>query len=253
MYFNNAICDLYVGTGAGKKLMEDIGNAKRSVKIISPYLSPYLVRKLIDLHYQGIQVNLITSDAIRDFYGAGNRLLYQLVHQDQSMDHEKKALLSKWKRWKFYLQLIFIVGTLLACGIAFLLKDRLALLSLFAMIPVLFLIQNYTSKIKNADIYRYQYRELFPLKVCQTPKYSSYSHPFIHSKMYIIDDEIAYLGSLNFTANGTKNNYETRIRISDQRAVKGLNQEFKGLFYNGDIPELELEDLGRELYLEVGL
>ena len=70
--------------------------------------------------------------------------------------------------------------------------------------------------------------------------------------MYIIDDEIAYLGSLNFTANGTKNNYETRIRISDQRAVKELYREFKNLFYNDDIPELDISDWGRELYLEFG-
>jgi len=50
MFLNNTNCDVYMGTGAGKKLMEDIENAKSSVKILSPFLSPFLVRKLIDLN-----------------------------------------------------------------------------------------------------------------------------------------------------------------------------------------------------------
>lgn len=45
MFFNNAICDVYIGTGAGKKLIEEIENADRSVKIVSPFLSPFLVQK----------------------------------------------------------------------------------------------------------------------------------------------------------------------------------------------------------------
>ena len=66
--------------------------------------------------------------------------------------------------------------------------------------------------------------------------------------MYLIDDGIAYLGSLNFTGNGTKNNYETRIRIEDRKAVKDLLVEFDALFHNEDYPERELAVWGRELY-----
>ncbi len=69
MFFNNAKCDVYIGTGAGKKLMDEIENAKRSVKIVSPFLSPFLVKRLIRLHSKGIEVQLITTDTIKDFYG----------------------------------------------------------------------------------------------------------------------------------------------------------------------------------------
>ena len=34
-FFNGANCDIYIGQGAGKKLLDDITNAKRSVKIVS--------------------------------------------------------------------------------------------------------------------------------------------------------------------------------------------------------------------------
>ena len=36
-FFNGANCDIYIGQGAGKKLLDDITNAKRSVKIVSPF------------------------------------------------------------------------------------------------------------------------------------------------------------------------------------------------------------------------
>jgi phosphatidylserine/phosphatidylglycerophosphate/cardiolipin synthase-like enzyme len=68
----------------------------------------------------------------------------------------------------------------------------------------------------------------------------------------LIDDGIAYLGSLNFTGNGTKNNYETRIRIEDRKAIKELVGEFDALFHNENYLEKELTEWGKELYLEQG-
>ena len=62
MWFNQAKCDIYMGTGAGNKLLKEIGNAQRSVKISSPYLSPKMVDELVWLHKKGIKVTLITSD-----------------------------------------------------------------------------------------------------------------------------------------------------------------------------------------------
>lgn len=64
MNFIGAYCDIYIGKGAGKKLMNHISQAHNSVKIVSPYLSPALVNELITLHDRGIRVGLITSDDI---------------------------------------------------------------------------------------------------------------------------------------------------------------------------------------------
>tara|TARA_R110000851_G_scaffold271801_4_gene424461 strand:- start:861 stop:1250 length:390 start_codon:yes stop_codon:yes gene_type:complete len=124
---------------------------------------------------------------------------------------------------------------------------------LWGGIPLLLgwlMIRIYTSKIRNAKIYQYSYRRLFPFKVYTTTVSDSYSNPFIHGKMYLIDDGIAYLGSLNFTGNGTRNNYETRIRITDRKAVKELIFEFDDLFNNEDYPERELAEWGKKLYDE---
>jgi len=58
-----------MGTGAGTKLLKEIGNAQKSVKISSPYLSPKMVEELIYLHNQGIKISLLTSDTLN----GGNR------------------------------------------------------------------------------------------------------------------------------------------------------------------------------------
>tara|TARA_R100000935_G_scaffold21946_1_gene40702 strand:+ start:44286 stop:45068 length:783 start_codon:yes stop_codon:yes gene_type:complete len=248
MYFNKAICDVYIGTGAGKKLMEEIENAKRSVKIVSPFLSPFLVKKLIDLHYRGVAVQLITMDAIEDFYGDRPKNMHQLIIQDRSIDKDANALRLKWINIKRWLYFFLIVMILMLCIMAFITWNRMVLWGGIPLILVWLLIRHYISKIRNAKIYQYTYRQLFPFKVFTTPNSQSYSHPFIHGKMYLIDDDIAYLGSLNFTGNGTKNNYETRIRITDRKAVKELMGEFEALVHTRDYPERELTEWGRELY-----
>src|SRR5690606_10728568 len=94
---------------------------------------------------------------------------------------------------------------------------------LYGIIPILLLIlfrNFYKNKIKNYRIFNYKYSQLFPFKVFVSPdKVDTYKNTFIHGKIYIIDDEIVYMGSLNFTGSGTKENYETRIRTTDNNAV----------------------------------
>ena len=252
MYFNKAICDVYIGTGAGKKLMEEIETAKRSVKIVSPFLSPFLVKKLIDLHYKGVEVQLITMDTIEDFYGDRQKNIHQLIIQDRSIDENSKALRLKWisiKRWLYF----FLIVIILVLGVITLsMQDRMVLWGGIPMLLVWLLIRNYTSKIRNAKIYKYSYRKLFPFRVFTTPEGNSYSYPFIHGKLYLIDDGIAYLGSLNFTGNGIKNNYETRIRITERKPVKELVGEFDALFHNVNYQEKEMAGWGRELFVEQG-
>jgi phosphatidylserine/phosphatidylglycerophosphate/cardiolipin synthase-like enzyme len=252
MYYNQAICDVYIGTGAGKKLMEDIENAKRSVKVVSPYLSPFLVKKLIDLHYRNIEVQLITMDTIEDFYGDRKKNIHRLILQDRKTDKKAEALRLKWIHRKRLLYYFLILMVIVITAIAFRIQDRMVLWGGMPLLVIWLLIRVYSSKISNVKIYHYSYRRLFPFKVFATPESNSYSHPFIHGKLYLVDDKIAYLGSLNFTENGTRNNYETRIRITDRKAVKEMECEFDALFQNENYLEKDLAEWGRELYVEVG-
>ncbi|THD68107.1 hypothetical protein E7Z59_08190 [Robertkochia marina] len=67
-------------------------------------------------------------------------------------------------------------------------------------------------------------RFIFPTKL-----WSPNSRNRLHTKFYIIDNKIAYLGSLNFTRSGIYNNHESRVRTIDSKVIQSLNQEFEHL------------------------
>jgi phosphatidylserine/phosphatidylglycerophosphate/cardiolipin synthase-like enzyme len=250
MYFNGANCDIYIGKGAGKKLLDDIENAKKSVKVVSPYLSPFLIKELIKLRKRNLEVELITTDNIEDFYGSYEKNIDKLIIQNVETDEEA---VEKRERWKdiskkiFYLAVWLLVSLI---GVIYFVRDlKLG----FGLIPIviLFLVYKfYQSIIKNKRIYNYWYSQLFPFKVYMSPDTTELSDTFIHGKIYLIDNQIAYLGSLNFTESGTKHNYETRIRTVDKNAIIEINKEMNQLFNHSHLPEKDIQMWGKLLYSE---
>lgn len=165
MFYNNAICDIYIGSGAGKKLMNDMKAAKRSVKIVSPFLSPYLISELIYLKNNNIDIKLITTNNIEDFYGYREKNIYKLIIQNRNTDLQKQKIRDKWIN--FTNRLSYIGFSLIAVLIilAYYFRD---INVFFGLIPIiiLFLIQIlYKTKIKKLQIYSYYYTQLFPFKV----------------------------------------------------------------------------------------
>ena len=74
---------------------------------------------------------------------------------------------------------------------------------------------------------------------------------YMHSKIYIIDDEIAYLGSFNFTTSGVKKNFESRTRITERAVVNDLSILVDQLFHNNkDNYYLDIQKWGKNLYPE---
>lgn len=69
----------------------------------------------------------------------------------------------------------------------------------------------------------------------------------VHAKLYVIDDEIAYSGSLNFTRNGMSENYETCITIKNPGVVKGLGKFINDVF-RYTLPKWDIAELGKKIY-----
>ncbi|MCF6346993.1 MAG: phospholipase D family protein [Flavobacteriaceae bacterium] len=250
MFHNNVNCDIYIGKGAGKKLMHDIDNAQHSVKILSPFLSPFLVKKLIDLHHKGVSVQLITTDTIEDFYGDRKRNVHELISQHTHVDREARALRNKWKKIR---RVLYWLAISLTAGMIYLVYQYNDVRTYGLIIPIILLflgVQVLRSKIQKKGIFSYTYKQLFPFKVVISPDKFDYDGMYLHSKIYIIDDRIAYLGSLNFTGSGTKKNYETRIRLSSSEVVQKIVEEFNHLLLNEQLPELSIQDWGQQLYKE---
>lgn len=165
MFFNNTECDVYIGTGAGKKLLDEIENAKRSVKIVSPFLSPFLVKRLIALHSNGIDVQLITTDTIEDFYGNREHNLNKLIHQQVHIDGEARRARKKYTTIARILNGL-TVGLFIGFMILnYWLKD-IRLMWLVVPLLVFYLIARYfRKKSARKRVYHYSYSQLFPFKV----------------------------------------------------------------------------------------
>lgn len=250
MYFNNAKCDIYIGTGAGKKLMEEIHTAQYSVKLVSPFLSPYLVKELIELHYKGIDVQLITMDTIEDFYGNRQKNMHRLIQQEVHIDDNVRRV---YEQWRLIAKITKVVSIVMCVGFVllnYILKD-IRLLWLLIPISVCYAISLYSkSKATRKKVYSYSYSPLFPFKVVLLKDGSCFGNSYLHSKIYIIDDTVAYLGSLNFTGGGTRNNYETRVRLTDFNSVLEIVREFDALMNGNDMPERDVQEWGSVLYKE---
>lgn len=245
---NNVVCDLFIGKGAGKKVLSEIESAKKSVKIISPYLSASLIFKLLRLYKKGIDVQLVTTDAIMEnteHYAATFR---HLISENKIIDKKAKAI-------RFVL---FIISILIWLGaLALIAKaltednkestDFLFLIGGIALTLILGIGLQF--KIAKLKTFKYHYRSAFPLKFLIAPENANFPiKTFIHSKVYIIDEEIMYWGSLNFTAMGLQDNYETRVRTTDTTTIKKMSKEFDTLMNSKKLPERHLSVWGQQIY-----
>ena len=250
MFYNGANCDIYIGKGAGKKLLNDIRNARKSIRIVSPYLSPFLITELISFRKRNLEVELITTDNIEDFYGNYEKNIHKLIKQNRDIDD---IAVEKREKWKDISKILAYIGFglfAILIGIAYYLKDIKVAFGLIPILVIFLVVKLYKNKIKNKRIYSYWYSQLFPFKVYMSPDQNKLSDTFIHSKIYLIDDQIAYLGSLNFTSSGTKHNYETRIRTEDLNAIKEIKEEIYQLMNHSHLPERDIQIWGRQLYKE---
>lgn len=250
MWFNQAKCDIYMGTGAGKKLLHEIGNAQRSVKISSPYLSPKTVQKLIWLHKNGIKVSLITSDTLDGGNGRQERSLKPLIVQHRHLDEKANFQRNRWKTLRRVLLYSSIAILVLLPFLFYTTKNMAFLFALPASIVLYWVSRGVGRIVRRKRIYSYSYSSLFPFKVYIAPDARRINKMFIHGKIYIIDDHIAYLGSLNFTESGTKYNYETRVRVTDVEAVQKIDDEFEELYHHESLAFIGIEEWGGYLYSE---
>ena len=237
-----------MGTGAGTKLLKEIGNAQHSVKISSPYLSPKMVDELVWLHKKGIKVTLITSDKFDSRSYRLEKSIQPLVVQNRHLDESANRIRKRW----LFTQKVLIVGsialTLFLVVLTIFSYDSAYIYGL-GIALLLFLCFGYARrKTKHIKIYSYTYSSLFPFKVFVAPDSYQINDMFIHGKIYIIDGHTAYLGSLNFTESGTKYNYETRIRVTDIEAVRQIEEEFDVLYDHPDLAFFGIAEWGRTIY-----
>ena len=246
MWFNQAKCDIYIGTGAGTKLLHEIANAQRSVKIISPLSLPE------DDRGTGVVApkrHPSTVDYLR-YLGKHESqtigIIRRLIVQERNVDESAQKVRYRWGVMGRYSIVASVLLTVVSCYLLLSTKN-LFYLAGFG-IPVLGYLwsKNPKRKIQRKRIYTYRYRPLFPFRAFIAPDRNKINDKFIHGKVYSIDEHTAYMGSLNFTESGTKHNYETRIRVTDSEAVAKIEQEFNELFHDADMAFFGVGGFGKK-------
>ena len=214
---------VYMGTQAGKEIYERIKNANKSIRIITPYLSDDYIELLKEKELQGIKVYLIVSTDLSSKSkrkGSFKRLIYQI-----------KKINTQKRNIKIISFLLAITLTIVAGFVAY--QNKLDALSLGLAVSAGFLY--YISNKIGA--YDYSYDTHFATNIAQSP-YSDgacESNVLIHSKLYIVDEEVAYTGSMNFTVAGFWKNHELRVTFRKQEDINILMEQFAHLFNSDNV------------------
>ncbi len=230
MNIHNVPCDLYIGTKAGTALLQDIAGATESIHIVSPYLSATFVDKLIQKHSDGVLIDLFTTDA------STTTKAFQA--------HGKTVILPPKKRRSVVARILYILSWLLVpvvIGWAIYSQDPKVFI---ALAPLGFYFLWYTiykgwTKKRAA----YKFSQLFPFRLYKSKK----NNGLVHSKIYVIDQRVAYLGSLNFTQNGTSHSFETHIRTEDPDAIESILKTLDELKVS-DWETLDIQEFAESIY-----
>lgn len=245
MYTDSKYAEVYIGRKAGRDIHDSIENAMHSVKIVSPFLTPQYIKELVHLKEKGVDITLITSDNLEE------SKIYQryrehfshkdVIRQERKTDENALGKRNKSMKLATYVSMISLFILLFGVFFGFLF---LAIGVLGVCLSIIWLYVSFDTKI-----YNYVYHPLFKFKVFFSNKYEKDAY-LIHSKIYVIDDKIAFLGSTNFTYTGFVKSYESAIKIRDWNAVKSISREVENLFNNTDLHYRNIQEWGKQIYPE---
>ena len=225
--------EVYLGRGAGREIHENIKGAKKSVKIVSPYLSADYIKDLIWLHKKGVDVTLVTCDGIEESAFSDFRKK-DLVREKRVEDEGKKALKKGLNRAAIggFAASALAMGGALAMPVLIFAAGGIFVVGAASLITSLIL-----------SSWRRDYEPIFRIKVFDSrsgknPK----STELVHSKIFVVDEWVAFLGSVNFTYSGFRTHYESAIKVEDISAVKEISREVERLFNSKDLRTKEVEE-----------
>lgn len=251
--YNNESIEVYVGQSSGKQLNNDILNATKEILIISPYIDESKLDDLIDLKNKGVNIRLAFSD-LRE--NQKKDILRKLIHQQKDTNQKLREKIVKNKNNLSLLSVAsLVIGTVLLLfsilnlqklDLKFLLTFLFGLICIFGF----YKFNTRKKKIEKTSIYKYDYFEKINFKYLRN-NFKSYDRMFIHSKIYVIDRKIAYIGSLNYTNNGFTSNFETRVRITQSEKINELVEFVHSIFDDdNNFKSHELWFLGKQVYSE---
>jgi len=244
---------LYIGVKAGKKISDKIDKAKKSIKILSPFLGKKQIEQLNKKQKQNIDIKVITTYNDNDFKDYEKLSLLRNTIEQIPHTFEKKKIIFDFLKsffniyYKFYLVIFVLLLLFQITGISSILfQYKYIIALLFFVIPIIY------KCYKSIKVFYYEYKPVIPIifiKDSYNKMLRKYEGIYFHSKIFIIDDEIAFLGSINFTSSAFFYNFETCLTIDDKETIINLSESFDEL-YQLDLPKVNIYELGKKMYSE---
>ena len=256
--------EIFIGRDAGRAIYESICDAVHSVQIVSPYVSPQYIELLLDAQQRGVAVSLLAESDMAS--RAKKEQIYQkILVQHRSIDG--KARVAKYIGMALCLLLAFgalflgywgytngflpnIQEIRAGSNSGAIIGIGLAILFFLVIIACWFV------ALTRKRIYRYRYTPKFDLSIFASPydktnTAKKQAEPFfIHSKIYVIDNRLAFVGSLNFTQKGFEANYECCVKISEPEAALRIAGGLERLREQAAAFALDINEIGGSVFSE---
>jgi phosphatidylserine/phosphatidylglycerophosphate/cardiolipin synthase-like enzyme len=236
-------CEVFAGRMAGERIQESIHNAKKSITIVSPYLTPDYVDMLLQKQAEGVSIKLLTGTDLTSRYKR-DKAYRKLIRQTTIINNDR---LDRRNRLTLLSTTIIILSIIL--GLLGVFTEAILMvfwLSAFIAAPILV----FALKMKYTH---YEYKPQFEMGIIISPYEENLGELqyFVHSKIYVIDESIAFMGSVNFTEMGFVGNYECWTRINHKSSVDAIQDEVNRLFQQEKPYFADLKQIGAFVYEEV--
>lgn len=234
---------LYMGTNAGAAIYSDIAKATQNVLVVSPHVSEEHIDILLRKHAEGVHVTLITST---DFEGnTGSKTIYKKLITQAKVTNEQTK---RTRLIGLVVMYLMLFSSVVSASTGAYLENYQLFWSLL-ILPFGFLIIKLLNKLR---VYSYSYQSNLPFYVMASPNVDpqTRNQTFVNSKIYIIDDQVAYLGSGDFTKAGFRDHHETVFRIIDQSTVHCIYKEINGLLSDQNRLFRDISFIGKHIYPE---
>ena len=249
--------ELYIGKNAGRRIDWFIENAKHDIRIISPYTVESKVEALIKKSQNGVEVRLLTSHDPRHFKNpATSKLLRKFIVQERHTNEKRKKIhrfLEIFAPILFTSTLVFLSISILMSSLLVTVENQVTMYPSVGLVLLAFILLTTAKRIK---VYTYSYDSPFPVKfVVERKDMTRYEkeqfkdNAFFHVKLFIFDDEIAFLGSVNLTEKGMRHNVESLVTISQKDKVNSLIAYFDETF-SARYLQRSLDNCGNRIYPE---
>jgi phosphatidylserine/phosphatidylglycerophosphate/cardiolipin synthase-like enzyme len=236
-------CEFYLGQNAGTELLQDLQRARRSIVVVSPYTSPEFLERLSERQAAGVHVTLVTTtEAGRN---VGPALVEQIRHTDD------RAVERRTNGMRAAITIMAVMG---ATALWF--AGQQQWMAMGAAILAVAAAGFGYKRAEEMRVFSYSYRYPYStVRVFESPygRGRPAQNPrrvTVHSKAYVIDEQVAYLGSLNFTSSGMTHNYESCVRFTEPAAVHRILAMVDSLCTSGWWETRDAAAWGRELYPE---